>query len=313
MKPLVDALPGPPTTAVACATLGARVRRRVADYVVLTKARLCGLVLVTVGVGFVLGGGAIASWAAAAALVGTTLAAFGASILNQWWEHPLDAAMERTRDRPIPSGRVSSAEALLVGVLFVSSGAAILLFAASALAAGLALLTAVLYVLVYTPLKRVTPVSLFPGAVVGALPPLIGWTAVGGQLGAGGWALFGILFVWQLPHFMAIDWYHRSDYALGSFRTVAVTDASGGTTGWGALLTSVLLIPVSLAPFLCGLSAGPLYATGAVILGLVLCGFSARLLRDRSRPAARQLFLASLVYLPLLLGLLVLDPTGGAS
>lgn len=290
------------------------LRQRVADYLVLTKARLSALVLVTVGVGFLLADGAALPWTVgAAALLGPMLAAFGVSILNQWWEHPLDASMERTRDRPIPSGRVPAGEALGAGLALVVAGTVLLAWSVNLLAAGLALLTGVLYVLVYTPLKRVSPLSLFPGAIVGALPPLIGWTAASGRIDAGGWSLFAILFVWQLPHFMAIDWYHREDYARGTFRTVAVTDPSGATTGWGALLTSVLLIPASLSPLAAGLGAGALYAAGAVSLGLALCWLSARLLQAPTRPVARRLFLATLVYLPLLLALLVLDSLKGVS
>ncbi len=282
--------------------------RRVADVLELVKARLSTLVLVTVAAAFQLASGPVFDGALFwVTLVGALLGAFGANALNQWWELRHDEQMERTRDRPLPAGRMTPTFALTIALFFLALGATLLTVFAHPIAALITVAVAVAYVLVYTPLKRVTPWSLVPGAIVGAAPPLIGWVACTGELTSGAWALFGIVFAWQIPHFLAIDWVHRDDYARGGYRMVSGRDPSGTLTGSLSVLGSLFLIAASLAPLAAGLG-GRVYAVGALVLGVAMLGMSIRLLLVRKKQAARELFLTSLVYLPLLLGLLILGP-----
>jgi protoheme IX farnesyltransferase len=241
-------------------------------------------------------------------MIGALLGAFGANALNQWWELRHDEQMERTRDRPLPAGRMTPTFALAIALFFLALGATLLTVFAHPVAALITVAVAVAYVLVYTPLKRITPWSLVPGAIVGAAPPLIGWVACTGELPAGAWALFGIVFAWQIPHFLAIDWVHRDDYARGGYQMTSVRDPSGTLTGSISVLGSLVLIAASLAPLAAGLG-GRAYAVGALVLGIAMLGMSIRLHLLRSRQAARELFLTSLVYLPLLLALLILGPS----
>jgi heme o synthase len=284
---------------------------RVGAHLELAKARLSSLVLVTAGAGYVLASGTapVAPWHLAATLLGTALAAFGANALNQWLEVPLDRRMNRTRGRPIPSGRLSANEALFAGVAEVALGSGLLLGVAGPLPAALALLVALLYVLAYTPLKTRGPSCTQVGAVCGALPPVIGWTAVTGNVDPGAWMLFGLLYVWQLPHFLAIDWVHRADYARGGFRMLSSVDPSGRANGRLAVVYSMALVPVTLLAPVVGLG-GPLYLASALGLGLAFLGLSVLFAATRSERWAKRLFWASLVHLPLVLGLLALDPTG---
>lgn len=286
------------------------IARRARAYAELSKWRLSSLVLLTTAVGFVLGErGPLRLDLLLWTLVGTALCAFGASALNQWAECPWDQRMDRTRTRPLPSGRVGRGEALVVsGLLLAGGGVALTLFA-NALAAALALIVAALYVVLYTPLKQRSSLCTQVGAVCGAIPPMIGWAAARGALDPGAWVLFAILFVWQIPHFLAIDWVHREDYARGGFRMISSVDPSGAMTGRLAVLYCLALVPLTLMAVVVGLG-GYLYLAGALALGLAFLGLGAALHLTRTREAARRLFVASLVYLPLLLGLLVLDPTG---
>lgn len=300
--------PGPPALAPARA---AGARALAGAYLELVKARLSGLVAFTAGVGALLAGshtglpaGAQVAWS----LLGVTLAAFGANALNQWLESPFDSRMARTCGRPLPSGRVSPRGAFLFATLLVLAGAAVLAATGGALPAGLTLLVAALYVLAYTPLKRRTSLNTLVGAVVGALPPMIGWAAVTGRLDPGAWALGAILFAWQIPHFLAIDWIHRADYERGGYRMLSDVDPTGRLTGFLAVLYALALLPASLSASLAGLG-GWLYPPGAVGLGLLFAGLTVAFSRRRDQASARRVFLASLVYLPLLLGLLALDPT----
>ncbi|RMG10980.1 MAG: protoheme IX farnesyltransferase [Planctomycetota bacterium] len=277
----------------------------------MTKARLSSLVLVTAASGYALGlpDGLPLSYAQLGwLLLGTAFAAFGANALNQCLERHHDAAMERTRGRPLPSGRVGLPLALVWSLSLLCGGTALLALRSGSFAAVLALAVGVLYVAAYTPLKRRTSLATLVGAVCGALPPLIGWAAAsGGELGPGAWVLFAILFVWQIPHFLAIDWYYRDDYRSGGYRMVSGVDASGRFGGYLTVLYSLALLPITLLAPRLGLG-GALYLAGAVGLGLGLVALSVLLWVRRDRAAARGLFLGSIVYLPLLLGLLVLDP-----
>ncbi len=275
----------------------------------LFKARLTSLVLVTTAVGYHFGArdglGGITFWHT---LIGTGILAAGAAALNQYWERHADALMLRTADRPIPSGQIDPLAALSLGAALSIAGMLQLTFFVNPLTGALGMLTLASYVFVYTPLKKITSLNTLVGAVPGALPPLMGWTAATGELGAGGWALFTLLFFWQMPHFMAIAWIYREDYARGGFRMLPVIDPTGSRTGSTAIRHTLALLAFSLAPVALGL-AGRWYAGAAVVLGAAFLFFAIRFAIRLHRESARSLFLASIVYLPLVLGFLVADKT----
>jgi protoheme IX farnesyltransferase len=279
---------------------------RVGDFVELTKPRITTLVVITAGVGYAVGAPLGLDPAAfVALLIGTALVAGGASALNQYWEREADARMERTRLRPIPAGRVAPPEALAFGLAVAGAGL-VLLATINGLTALLGLAALASYVLAYTPLKRITSLCTVVGAIPGALPPMMGWAAARGSVDAGAWALFGILFLWQLPHFLAIGWIFREDYARGGFPMLTVLDRDGRSTARQMMLYSAALIPVTLAAGALA-SAGIGYLSGALALGLVFFAASTRFAWKRSVAAARVLFFVSVLYLPALLGLLVFD------
>jgi heme o synthase len=279
---------------------------RVGDFLELTKPRITTLVVVTAGVGYAVGAPRGLNPAAfVALLIGTALVAGGASALNQYWEREADARMERTRARPLPAGRLTPAEALAFG-LAVSGAGLVLLATINGLTALLGLAALASYVLAYTPLKRITSLCTVVGAIPGALPPVMGWAAARGTLDAGAWALFGVLFLWQLPHFLAIGWIYREDYARGGFPMLTVVDGDGRSTARQMMLYAAALIPVTLAAGALA-STGAGYLFGAFALGLVFFGAATRFAWTRSVGAARGLFLVSILYLPALLGLLVFD------
>jgi heme o synthase len=279
---------------------------RAADFVELTKPRITSLVLLTAAVGYAVGvEGGFAPPRFLAFLAGTALLCAGASTLNQYAERDADARMTRTSRRPLPAGRLRPEEALTFGL--VLSGAGLLLLAfVNALTLLLGAASLASYVLAYTPLKRVTSLCTVVGAVPGALPPLMGWAAARGSLGPAGWGLFGILFLWQLPHFLAIGWLYRDDYARGGFPMLAVTDADGSSTGRQAVLYATALLPVTLAAGLMA-AAGKGYLWGALLLGAAFLGCALAFAWKRTTGAARRLFFASVLYLPLVLGLMVFD------
>lgn len=273
----------------------------------LTKARLTALVLITTVTGFFVGSTESSHWLVGVhVLLGTGLLAAGAAALNEWWERDLDRLMLRTAIRPLPSGQMEPWVALVLGLTAALGGVAYLAVVVNGLTAGLGALALVSYVLVYTPLKRRTTLNTLVGAVPGALPPLMGWTAARGELGIGGLALFGILFWWQIPHFMAIAWLYRDQYARAGFRMLPVVDPHGRVTAGAAVVTSLLLWVTSLVPVAVGVS-GLLYGLGALALGLMFLWASIAFARRMQQVQARLLFFASIVYLPLLLGLLMLD------
>ena len=277
----------------------------------LFKARLTALVLLTTLAGFYLGSrGPVSGGLMFSTVLGTALLAGGASALNQLLEREHDAKMRRTQDRPLPSGRLTPEAVLLVGGACAGSGLAWLALAVNLPTALLGAITLGSYLLVYTPLKRVTTLNTAIGAIPGALPPLMGWTAARGEVSAGGWSLFAIVCFWQLPHFLAIAWMYRDDYARAGFVMLPVVDAGGERTGRQALCHTLGLLPVSLAPFLDHL-AGAIYLGGAVMLGAAFAGCAWRFARRRSPGRARALFYASIIYLPLLFGLMVFDKTRG--
>ncbi|MBL9139647.1 MAG: protoheme IX farnesyltransferase [Verrucomicrobiales bacterium] len=273
----------------------------------LTKARLTALVLITTLTGYFVARTGSGDWLAGLhVLLGTGLVAAGAAALNQWWERDLDRLMDRTATRPLPSGQIEPWFALALGVTASSAGILYLAVIVNVLTAVLGALAFASYVLVYTPLKRRTTLNTFIGAIPGALPPLMGWTAARGEIGVGGLALFGILFFWQIPHFMAIAWLYREQYARAGFRMMPVVDPHGRATGWSAAVCAALLLVVSVLPSSLGL-AGPAYTVGALALGAAFLASSIRFMQTLDRPRARLVFFASIVYLPLLLGLLMFD------
>ena len=280
---------------------------RLAIYAELTKVRLIALVLVTTAVGFAMAdAGPLWSGRLAWTLLGTALAAAGAMALNQWLEAERDGMMERTRHRPLPAGLLSRRHALSIGAATAAVGLAVLLARVNSLTALLGLLVVVLYAAVYTPLKPRTPLCTLVGAVCGAIPPMMGWSAAAGRLGVGAWLLAFVLFLWQIPHFLALACLYRDDYRRGGFRMLPVLDPEGRATAAFVVVYTAALLPVTVAAVVMGL-AGRAYGAGALALGAAFLAAGAHLAVVRSAASARRLFLASLLYLPLLLGLMVAD------
>ena len=272
----------------------------------LSKARLSLLVLLTTLVGFMLGWrGPMDYTILTATLLGTALSAAGASALNQWIERDLDALMKRTADRPLPAGRMHPSDALMFGLLCCGSGVTLLALLVNPLTAWLSLITIAVYAAIYTPMKKWSELNTLLGAVPGALPPLLGWTAATGQAGLEGWILFLILWFWQMPHFLAIAWLYRDQYAAAGFRMISARDPEGWATGWQALIYSTALLAISLLPGIYGF-ASPYYFFAALALGAAMIFLSVDFLRLRNEGSARRLFFASIIYLPLLLGALTI-------
>jgi heme o synthase len=273
----------------------------------LFKVRLTGLVLMTTAVGFYLGfQGRMDYLLMLHTLLGTALVASGASALNQLLERDYDARMRRTQDRPLPSGRMQPQAVLLVGVGAAVAGFVYLARAVNLPTSFVAASSLLIYLFAYTPLKRVTWWNTAVGAVAGALPPLIGWTGARGTIGGAGWTLFAIQAFWQMPHFMSIAWLYRSEYEHAGFKMLPVIDADGRRTARQALGYSLGLLPLSLCPFVLNL-AGPIYLAGALFLSLGFLWSAFQFSRRLSEACARQLFFVSILYLPLLLGVMVLD------
>jgi protoheme IX farnesyltransferase len=278
-----------------------------AVYADLFKARLTFLVLLTTLVGFYLGTrGPVDCLLMIHTVLGTALMASGASALNQLWERKYDACMRRTQDRPLPSGRLQPQSVLLIGTACSVLGLCYLASAVNVLTSAIGACSLLIYLFIYTPLKRVTWLNTAVGAIPGGLPPLMGWTAARGQLSTDGWALFGILALWQLPHFMAIAWMYRDEYARAGFKMLPVLDPDGHRTGSQAVTHTMALVPISLCPSLVQLT-GPIYFVGALLLGLVFLWSAVQFSRHLTHSRARHLFYVSILYLPLLLGLMVLD------
>jgi len=285
----------------------ALAKQRLLDYLELTKPRVTLLVLVTVLAGFWLGIRSADQLALVVPLVcGTALAVGGANALNQWSERVPDGLMQRTKHRPLPAGRLHPEEARRFGLLLSAGGVVVLSITVNLLAATLTAVAIVSYVFVYTPLKRTTTLCTLVGAIPGALPPMIGWAGARDALGVEAWVIFAIVFLWQLPHFLAIAVLYRDDYARAGFQMLPVLDREGLATARQTALYGLALLPVSLFPTVLGL-AGPRYFSGALMLGVAFLAISLRAACLRSMPSMRQLFLSSLLYLPLLLGLLIWD------
>jgi protoheme IX farnesyltransferase len=280
-------------------------RNRVSDFVALTKPRLNLLVVTTTAVGYYLGTSSdLDMFAFVNTVAGTALVAGGASALNQIAERRVDGLMRRTRGRPLPGGRLQPGEAGGFALLLSLGGLLMLALGANLLAAMVALTTLVSYVACYTPLKQRTSLATVVGAVPGALPPMIGWAAATGVLSREAWILFAIVFLWQMPHFLAIAWLYREDYARAGFPMLPVIEPDGRSTARQATAYAAALLPVSLAPTVVGLAAPPYFA-GALGLGLAFLFLATRFARRRSRADARWLFLGSILYLPLVWILMV--------
>ena len=281
--------------------VGSTPRRAVRDFVELTKPRVVTMVLVTTLVGFYLGAsGAPDGWLLAATLAGTALAAGGTLALNQYLERDADAQMERTRARPLPSGRLDPLDALIFGAVITAAGLLMLTIAVNPLSGLVTAATVVSYLGLYTPMKRRTPLCGVVGAIPGALPPVTGWVASAGGFGPGAWSLFAILFLWQLPHSLAIAQLYAADYARAGFRLLPIVDRDGHSTERQIVINCIALVAVGLAPTLLGV-AGVLYFAVALLLGLsfLIVGVAASV--RPSEAAARRVMVASLIYLPLLL------------
>jgi len=282
-------------------------RQRLADYLALTKPRVVAMVLVTTLVGFYLGAdGAPSLRLMLHTLLGTALAAAGTLSLNQYMERDLDARMDRTRHRPLPDGRLTPIEALVLGLVLLVAGLCYLDAAAGMACALVTAAIAATYLLAYTPLKTRTSLCSLVGAVPGALPPVAGWAAARGGVAPEAWVLFAIMYLWQIPHTLAIGRMYRDDYARAGIRVLAVVDGDGSSTAIQAVMNCLALLPVALLPTLLGM-AGAIYFATALLLGLGFLWAAIGLARSRSLSDARRLLVVSLIYLPVLLATMALD------
>ena len=284
------------------------IRQRLADYLVLTKPRIATMVLVTVAAGYLAAAGASASFVPLLhTLIGTALVAAGASAWNMWMERASDSRMRRTANRPLPTGRLHHLEAVVFGTALAVTGVNYLLHAlASPLPALIAAITFLSYVVIYTPLKSLTPLNTHIGAIPGALPPLIGWTAATGTVGWGGVALFLIILFWQLPHFMAIAWMYRNDYGRAGLKMIPVNDPSGAKTSRAMIGWCIVLIVASLLPVVVG-KLDWIYLIGALALGWYFLRGTLRFREDRSERQAKQVLKTSILYLPGIMGLFLMN------
>jgi len=282
-------------------------RAKVSAYLELTKPRITFLIVLTSAAGFCLGSrGAVDYLLLTHAMIGIALLSSGLATINQFMERDLDALMRRTEKRPLPTGRLLPFEAIWFGLALTLTAEVYLASFVNLLTAGLGLTIIVGYLLLYTPLKTRTTLSTAVGAFPGAMPPLIGWAAARGQVGIEAWVLFAILFLWQFPHFLAIAWMYREDYGRAGIRMLPVVEPEGRVTGQQIVAFTIMLLPVSLLPALMGIS-GRVYLISAIVLGLLFLVASVRAALSKSNQHARQLLLASVLYLPLLFGVMVLN------
>src|SRR5215204_1970481 len=282
-------------------------RLRVAAFVELTKPRIAFMLVLTSAAGFYLGTkGNLDFVLFANAMIGIAILAFGVATLNQYVERTTDALMDRTKNRPLPSARLAPIEALVFGIAQCAVAEIYLYFLVNPLTAGLGIVVIVGYVFLYTPLKTRTSASTAIGAIPGAMPPLMGWTAAADEVTLGAWALFLLLFLWQFPHFLAIAWMYRDQYAKAGILMLPVVEPEGRITARQIVLFAIMLLPVSLAPFFLGF-AGLIYLIGAFILGIWFLSESILMARAKTTTRARRLLFVSVLYLPLVFGLMVVD------
>jgi len=281
---------------------------RLNDFYELTKPRMNFLVVITTMVGYYMASRDRHDWPLLlSALIGTAMTAAGASVLNMYIERDLDKNMPRTRNRPLPAGRVQPIEALAYGVFLGVGGVAILSFFVNPLTAILGAITLLTYLFVYTPMKRISSLNTVIGAIPGAIPPMMGWTAATGVLSIEAISLFAILFIWQMPHFLAIAILYKNDYAAGGFKMLPNEDDENlSITSRQIMLYGLAMIPVSIVPSMVGL-AGSAYFTVATLLGIAYLSYGISLAASRSRTDAKKLFFASIIYLPLLLAAMMID------
>ena len=282
-------------------------RNIISAYQELCKPRIVTLVLVTTALGYYLGGqGFHDLYRFTVTMIGSAMVCAGSAALNHYLERESDALMKRTQKRPIPTGIITANNAMLFGILLTLSGVLLLCVEVNLLTAFLSLLTAFLYVLVYTPMKKISWLNTTLGAIPGAIPPMGGWAAASGEISAGAWVLFLIMFVWQHPHFYSIAWIFKDDYKKAGFKMLSLEDSNGTKLFWHALLYSIVLIPVSVLPTVIGMS-GWIYFWGALFAGFGLLYFSRKFQLSGSTKVAYQLLKASVFYLPALLFLIVID------
>jgi heme o synthase len=293
-------------TSVAVEAARPRLSAITRDYLELSKSRIVLMVLITTAAGYLFAASRVDPLLMLHALIGTALVAAGTNALNQYVEWQQDARMHRTRMRPLPAGRISPRAALLFSSAIAIVGTIYLGLAVNWLTAFLGAFTLTSYIFVYTPLKRVSTLCTIIGAVPGAVPPLMGWTAATNELSMGGWVIFGILFFWQLPHFMAISWMYREDYARGGFVMLSVLDGNGAAVARQAIYYSLALLAVSVLPWSMGMT-GMAYLIGAVVCGAGLLAAAVRFYFDRGVRNARSLFMLSNLYLLIVMLLLVID------
>ena len=296
------------TVSVLAAERRQTITARLADYLELTKPRIVVLELIVATAAACLAAPyALDASVVMHALWGTALVAASASIANQWWERDIDALMKRTANRPLPAGRVTSGEALVLSAVTLAVGASWLLWKVNLTTALLGVACWLIYVVIYTPLKTRTPLNTSVGAVAGAIPLLMGWSATGAPLDLMAFALAGVLFLWQFPHFMAIAWIYRHDYAVAGHQMLPVVDPQGWRTAAQAVVGAVLLIPVSLIPALSSVGGGSLiYFAWTLALGLIQFAFALRFALRRDEHSARTLLRATLIYLPAWLGMMLM-------
>jgi heme o synthase len=283
------------------------VREKLAAYLELTKPRIAFMLVLTSAAGFYLGTkGNFDFTVFVNSIIGITLLAFGVATLNQYIERKTDLLMDRTAKRPLPTGKITPNEALIFGILQCVVAELYLLFLVNGLTAALGLVVIVGYVLMYTPLKTRTSASTAIGAIPGAMPPLMGWTAAANEITLGAWILFAMLFLWQFPHFLAIAWMYREQYAKAGIKMLPVVEPEGKITAQQIVIFTILLLPVSIAPYFFGVS-GMIYLVGASILGIWFLWTSIQAARAKSNEMARKLLLVSVLYLPIIFALMVFN------
>jgi protoheme IX farnesyltransferase len=289
------------------------------EYIELTKPRITWLILMSTGIGYFFGLPRAANWleflkaipllSLLHTVIGTGLIASGTAALNQWYEREADRHMRRTAARPLPSGKLSAARALAFGAALSLTGFAELWFGVNALAAAIGAFTLGSYLFIYTPLKQRTWWSTTVGAIPGAMPPMIGYAAAAGAITRESWVLFAILFLWQFPHFYSIAWMYKDDYARAGIRMLPVVEPDCRSTARQIVLFGIALIPVSLVPSILGMS-GRIYLVGALLLGLWFLYSGVRVAMERNIGRARNVLVTSVLYLPLIYGLMLLDRPG---